>query len=251
MIVAKRSADIKSWRQSLGATNVGFVPTMGALHEGHASLVDKSKAECGKTCVSIFINPTQFNDPNDYANYPTDVETDLDLLESKGVDLVFLPEREEIYQDQYRFKVSESELTKKLCGRFRPGHFDGVLTVVMKLLNIVTPDKCFMGEKDFQQLLLVQEMAKTFFINTEIVACPTLREADGLAMSSRNRRLSPDHRELAPLLFAKLKTAQSLQQAQEELTIAGFEVEYLEEHFNRRFVAAKLGHVRLIDNVSL
>jgi pantoate--beta-alanine ligase len=249
MKLLKRVSEVKAWRQL--SNSLGFVPTMGALHDGHLSLVEKSKSQNEQTLASIFVNPTQFNDPKDLQNYPRDIEADCALLNKAGVDAVFLPEADEIYQDKYRYRISESEFSKILCGAFRPGHFDGVLTVVMKLLNIVQPHRCYMGEKDYQQLQLVKDMAATFFMSTDIVPCPTLREPDGLAMSSRNRLLSADQRERAPRLYQALRRSDPIPTVVQDLETFGFKVEYLEEHFGRRFVAAKLGHVRLIDNVEI
>jgi pantoate--beta-alanine ligase len=236
---------VRAWRRQQKGT-VGFVPTMGALHAGHLALVERSKRECESTVVSIFVNPTQFNDPKDLDKYPRTLEADLELLEGHA-DVVFLPQAEEIYADQYRFQLRESTSSQILCGATRPGHFDGVLTVVMKLFQIVQPNKAYFGEKDFQQLRLIQDMARAYFLEMDVVACPTVREADGLAMSSRNRLLSPAEREKAPLLYRALQSPQAWQ----ILTDAGFRVDYVEEHWGRRFGAAFLGNVRLIDNVEL
>src|ERR1700677_3344315 len=164
---------IRDWQKLRGSSNfgfrtLGFVPTMGALHEGHLSLVRRSKAENDRTLVSIFINPTQFDDANDFKNYPKTLPEDLKILEEAGVDYVLLPNEKEIYQDKYRFQVSESEVSQTLCGRFRPGHFQGVLTVVLKLLNIADSHRAYFGEKDFQQYLLIKEMADAFFLKPQI-----------------------------------------------------------------------------------
>lgn len=244
---------LSEWRAFRKAITepLGFVPTMGALHAGHASLVKRSAAENGKTLVSIFVNPTQFNDPKDLEKYPRTFEQDLKLLEEAGADYLIYPNPEEIYPDQYRYQVQEKEFSKILCGAHRAGHFDGVLSVVLKLLNLAAPRKAYFGEKDFQQLSLIQGMAESFFLPVEIVACPTLREIDGLAMSSRNLNLTPQERERAPLLYKTLCSAKNLEQAKEDLNREGFKVDYLEEHHGRRFIAAHLGAVRLIDNVEL
>lgn len=250
MKIIKTAADWKFFRASAN-TPVGFVPTMGALHSGHASLIRRSTSENKTTIASIFINPTQFNNKEDFEKYPTSLDADLDLLEKLNCDYLFLPNYNEIYSDNYRFKLSENSKSKLLCGAHRPGHFDGVLTVVMKLLNIIEPDTCYMGEKDYQQFLLIEEMSKAFFLKSRIVPCETVREADGLAMSSRNLRLTPTGREKAGVINKLLKSDKTLEQIKLELVHLGFYVDYVEEHWGRRFVAATIDNVRLIDNVKI
>lgn len=239
----------QSWRQA--GESIGFVPTMGALHKGHLALVEFSKRNCNRTLVSIFVNPTQFNDPKDFSAYPITLEKDLQLLSGAGVDGVWLPQKQEMYSDDYRFRLQETQESKELCGAFRPGHFDGVLTVVMKLLMVTMPTKAFFGEKDFQQLKLISDMAQTFLMPIEIQSFPTVREDDGLAMSSRNVRLSTSARKLAPLFYKTLKSAASTKEAAEELTQNGFRVEYIDEKWGRRLAAVWLENVRLIDNVTI
>ena len=200
-----------AWRderadQVRAGLTLGLVPTMGALHEGHLSLVRRCRAENARTVVTIFVNPTQFNDPADLENYPRDLETDMAALRREGVDFVFQPRETELYRDKYRYRVSETESSSELEGAHRPGHFEGVLTVVLKLLNIVGADRAYFGEKDWQQLTIVQGMVDAFFLPTTIVPCPTVREADGLAISSRNRLLAPDDRVRAPRFFRALST---------------------------------------------
>lgn len=228
---------------------IGFVPTLGALHEGHASLLKKSVSENDLTFLSIFINPTQFNDKNDFKNYPKTWDQDLILAADCGIDAILIPTYEQLYLDNYRFKISENEFSKILCGQSRPGHFDGVLTIVMKLLQIVNPQKAYFGEKDFQQLQLIKEMAASFFLHAEIVSCPTLRESSGLAMSSRNARLSNEGREKAANIYKFATQLESPIAVKNKLTESGFIVDYVEDHFHRRFIAATLEGVRLIDNV--
>lgn len=242
---------IRFRNENLKFKKVGFVPTMGALHAGHASLLKESAADCEVTVLSIYVNPTQFNNPDDLKKYPRTWEADLQLAQQNGAQIVISPQYEEMYSDNYRYKVTENEFSKILCGVHRPGHFDGVLTVVMKLLNIVDADRAYFGEKDFQQLQLIKDMTKNFFMKTEIVACPTLREKDGLAMSSRNVRLTETGRLKAPAIFAALKNSKSAAEAREQLQKQNIEVEYLEEHFGRRFIAAFIDQVRLIDNVQI
>lgn len=227
---------------------IGFVPTMGALHAGHLSLIRRSVADNDITIVSIYVNPTQFNDQNDLNNYPIDLEQDIKLLQNLGVDYVLCPKYEEIYHDNYRFQIREDSFSKLFCGKDRPGHFDGVLTVVMKLFNLVRADKAYFGEKDYQQLTLIKDMVSAFFMGVEIIACPTMREEDGLAMSSRNRLLNPRERKLAPKFNQILKMQIPKESVTEKLEVAGFKVDYVEDYKNRRWAAVRLGNVRLIDN---
>ncbi len=241
-----------AWRGfRAGLEAPGFVPTMGALHEGHLSLVRRSQDENPWTVVSVFVNPTQFDEAADLAAYPRQVEDDLDRLREAGVDAVFLPSAEDLYPDDYRYRVSENQLSHRLCGAHRPGHFDGVLTVVLKLLNLVRPARAYFGEKDYQQLQLIRGMAEALFLDVDIVGCPIVREADGLARSSRNRRLAERDRRLAPELYRVIRNSGSAEDAGAELAGLGFEVDYVEDIDARRFAAVRLGEVRLIDNVPL
>ena len=251
MNIVRSVRELQIWRESVTKQSIGFVPTMGALHAGHISLVEKAKSLALLTAVSVFVNPTQFNDASDLLNYPRTEELDVEKLARAGVDLIFLPDSDEIYSDAYNYSVIEKRLSAKLCGAARLGHFTGVLTVVLKLLNLLRANYAFFGEKDFQQLTLVKSMVKAFFIPTEIIACPTVREADGLAMSSRNQRLTPEERELAPLIYQFLRRGLPAVELRNELTRNGFRVDYVEEFEGRRFVAAFLGKVRLIDNVQI
>lgn len=236
---------------SKAGDSVGFVPTMGALHEGHLSLVRRSVSENDRTVVSILVNPTQFDDSSDLEAYPRDLARDTALLQSAGVDAVLAPMPEAIYPDGYRFRVTEREQSEEREGAHRPGHFDGVLTVVLKLLLLTDPDRAYMGEKDWQQLQLVTDMAAALFLRTEIVGCPTVREADGLAMSSRNVRLDPDARSLAARFAATLRTGGSAAEVRSRLEEAGIEVDYVEAADGRLLAAVRIGGVRLIDNVPL
>jgi pantoate--beta-alanine ligase len=241
----------QSCRDTLDGRQLGFVPTMGALHEGHLSLVRASREQNAKTIVSVFINPTQFDDKNDFEKYPNDPSSDMQRLKNAGVDFVLLPDAEQIYTDEYRFKVTESEFSRRLCGAHRPGHFDGVLTVVMRLLNLVRPEHAYFGEKDYQQLQLIRDMVSAFFMPVKIVSCATVREADGLAMSSRNRQMDAGNRERAAKLYAALKQSSTAAEARKALAGQGFEVDYVEDIANRRLAAARLGSTRLIDNVEI
>ena len=252
MKVVHSVAELTAARLARGAGDTGFVPTMGALHAGHLSLVARARAENTHTWISIFVNPAQFDDPADLRSYPGSLETDLDMLRAAGADLVFLPHESDIYPDGYRYRVTENELSHRFCGAGRPGHFDGVLTVVLKLLLLARPERAYFGEKDFQQLRLVQGMARAFFLDTEIVPCALLREPDGLAISSRNRLLQTEERERAPifhrLLARSVAERQSTDEAAAGLRREGFTVEYVEDYGERRLAAVRLGNVRLIDN---
>jgi len=243
--------EFRAIRKSLGNKSVGFVPTMGALHQGHLSLLERSVSECEVTVLSIFLNPTQFNNPDDLKIYPVTLEQDLALAEQAGVDLVLLPDYNEIYADNFRFQLSENEFSKQLCGAHREGHFTGVLTVVMKLLNIVKADKAYFGKKDYQQFQLVKDMAQAFFLDVEIIGCETIREADGLAMSSRNTNLQAEARKLAPRLHQLISEKSADDEVARRLQAQGFEVDYIETIEGRRYAAANLGPVRLIDNIQL
>jgi pantoate--beta-alanine ligase len=246
---------LDDWRAARRALSgrIGFVPTMGALHRGHASLIERSVAECDVTVLSIYLNPTQFNNPDDLAHYPRTLEADLDMARELGVDVVVTPTYDALYPDGYRYRVEEGEFSGELCGAHRPGHFTGVLTVVMKLLNLVRPDRAYFGEKDYQQFELIRGMADAFFLDAEIVPCRTVREADGLALSSRNALLDTEGRRLAPRFHCLLRSPESDAAVRERLARAGFEVDYVETRHGRRFgavtVHGRTRDVRLIDNV--
>jgi len=186
--------------------SIGFVPTMGAFHEGHLSLMRRSKADNDVTIVSIFVNPTQFGPQEDFASYPRDLARDALQAQQIGVDLIFAPAVEEMYPEGYNTWITvEGGLTSGLCGRYRPGHFRGVTTIVGKLFNIVQPDRAYFGEKDYQQLQVIRRMTRDLNMPITIIAVPTVREADGLAMSSRNAYLSPPERAVAPRLYEALQ----------------------------------------------
>lgn len=229
-------------------TALGFVPTMGNLHAGHASLVKKSQQENAKTVVSIFVNPTQFNNTEDFKQYPRTNEADSQLLSNLQVDYCILPSEHAIYPDGYTFQVQENSLCQLMEGRYRPGHFNGVLTVVMKLLHIVQPTRAYFGEKDYQQYLLIKEMVRAFFLNIEIVACPTIREPSGLAFSSRNNRLTQEQRIIANTFARIFHQPKSCEQIAFELKQNGISVEYVQAHEGRKFAAVRIGAIRLIDN---
>lgn len=256
---------------------IGLVPTMGYLHDGHLSLVRRSVAECDVTVVSIFVNPTQFGPNEDFDRYPRDLDRDLSLCESAGADFVFAPEVSEMYYPDATTKVTVAKLTEGLCGRSRPGHFDGVTTVVCKLFNIVGPDKAYFGQKDAQQAVVVKRMVRDLNIPVEIVEVPTVREPDGLAMSSRNVYLTPQQRQSALSLYKSLVAAKEMidqgersaakirEHMREVLESAdGVVIDYVEivdanslESLETLVgtvliaVAAKVGDTRLIDNIKV
>ena len=206
---------VAAWKRE-GLT-VGLVPTMGALHEGHASLVDAAKDQCDRVVTSVFVNPTQFAAGEDLDAYPRDFDRDCEILEAHGCDLVFHPGVEEMYPEgAATFEELRSDMTNQLCGKSRPEHFCGVCTVVSKLFHIATPDKAFFGEKDAQQLAVIRQMTRDLLFGIEIVGCPTKREEDGLAKSSRNVYLNPEERKAAGILYQSICKAQ----------------EYLKEHLD-------------------
>ena len=241
------------WRDGLGKPSLGFVPTMGALHDGHKSLLQRSVAENQTTALSIYLNATQFNDPQDLDAYPETLDADLQMAQDAGVDAVLLPTYAHMYPDDYRYQINETQFSSGLCGADRPGHFTGVLTVVMKLLNLVAPDKAYFGLKDYQQYQLIKDMSAAFFLSVDIVGCETVRESDGLAMSSRNQLLDRSARVKAGEFNKILRAAHSDGEAEQQLSALGAVVDYVETRDQRRFGAIVMrsgeGEVRLIDNV--
>lgn len=239
-------------REALNASSAslttGFVPTMGNLHAGHLSLLERSVGENTHTIASIFVNPTQFNAEADFRLYPRTLDDDLKLLEKAGVAYCFHPEPSEMYPDDFSFQVQENCLALPMEGKSRPGHFTGMLTVVLKLLNLTRPTRAYFGEKDYQQATLVRAMARAFFLVTDIIVCPTIREASGLPFSSRNRRLNEEQRHTADTFARIFHAGRPLEETRDALEAAGIAVDYLEEQAGRRFVAVKIGDIRLIDN---
>ncbi len=270
---------VMAWRRA-GET-VGLVATMGAVHAGHLALVARARAECDRVVATLFVNPKQFNDQADLDSYPVDEADDAARFAEAGVDLLFAPAVSEMYPDGFATAVSVAGLTDCLCGAARPDHFDGVATVVAKLFNQAPADRAYFGEKDYQQLLVVRRMARDLDLPIRIVAVPTVREADGVALSSRNRGLTPDQRRVAPRLYETLTAlaarlaggavaAPVLARGRDDLLRAGFErVDYLDLRDGetlaalegapldrtgpgaRLFAAAWLGDIRLIDNISV
>jgi len=200
--------DLRKIRASLPGT-FGLVPTMGALHAGHGSLIERARTECDCVGVSIFVNPSQFGPGEDFRKYPRTLETDLDLLESLGVDLVWTPKAETVYAPGFQTWITVEEIAAPLEGRCRPGHFRGVATVVAKLLNCFQPDKAYFGQKDAQQAAVIRRLVLDLNFPVEVVVCPTVREQDGLAMSSRNAYLSPEERKAAGILYRALSAAKA------------------------------------------
>lgn len=241
----------QDFRKTLQGEAPGFVPTMGNLHQGHLSLIQKSQTENATTVVSLFVNPKQFNNPEDYIQYPVTLEEDFAKLREARVDYCLLPAVADVYADGYRYQISENSAALTLEGKQRPGHFTGVLTVVMKLLNLVSPKSVYLGEKDYQQYVLLRDMVKAFFMPVQVILCPTVREQSGLACSSRNNRLNSSQKEVAARfarIFLQKKPEAALVAA---LEAEGIEVEYLAQREGRRFIAIRLGDIRLIDNYSL
>jgi pantoate--beta-alanine ligase len=209
MKIVKTIAELRNLRPKL-AEPLGFVPTMGYLHEGHLALVQRAKKENQAVAVSIFVNPTQFGPHEDFKQYPRDPERDLALLKKEGADVIFMPSAEEMYPPNFDSWVEVGSITEKLEGAARPDHFRGVATVVAKLFNVVRPNKAYFGQKDAQQLLVIKKMVSDLDMGIEVMAVPTVREPDGLAMSSRNTYLSAEERKQAKVLYQSLKLAQKL-----------------------------------------
>lgn len=250
MKIFSSMTDWQSARKQLAADlTLGFVPTMGNLHPGHVSLFERCRRENACVVGSIFINPTQFNQREDYLHYPKTMDEDLALLEKSGVDFCLVPNEEMIYADQYRYQVACAE--QPLEGQFRPGHFNGMLTVVLKWLNLVKPQRVYLGEKDYQQYQLINDMVQAFFLDIDVQLCPTIREASGLAYSSRNNRLNPEERKLAEKFATVFHQAKSCKEIQTELAALGIKIDYIEDFENRRFGAVYIGSQRLIDNYAL
>ena len=209
MKVIKTIGDMKRLRHEL-AVPVGFVPTMGYLHEGHLALVRQARAENPSVVVSIFVNPAQFGPQEDFSKYPRDSQRDLALLEGEKTDIVFMPSAAEMYPPRFNSWVEVEKVTERLEGASRPGHFRGVTTVVAKLFNIIQPTRAYFGQKDAQQLVVIRKMAADLNMNLDVIAVPTVREPDGLAMSSRNTYLNPEQRQAAAVLYQALGLAQKL-----------------------------------------
>lgn len=275
MIVVQTIEDLRKFRREAAGKSLGLVPTMGFLHDGHISLVKRARAENEKVGVSIFVNPAQFNDPTDLAAYPKDIEKDLAMLRAEGVDLVWTPAPETVYPAGFQTHVAVGEITRQLEGAARPGHFQGVTTVVAKLFNLFQPQRAYFGQKDAQQLAVIRQMVLDLNIDTEVIGCPIVREGDGLAMSSRNALLSAEARGQATCLYQALcaartavddgeRNAEVLKQMMRQIIdrAALAKVDYISIADRRSLIelqqidagalislAVFLGEVRLIDNL--
>jgi len=275
MKIARTAAELQEFLAGRKGIS-GFVPTMGALHSGHISLAEKAREENDTVVVSIFVNPTQFNDPADLERYPRTEQADLELLEAAGTDIVFAPSVKEVYPEPDTRQFDFGELEKVMEGAHRPGHFNGVAQVVSRLFDTVKPTKAYFGEKDFQQIAVIHKMVEQTNPEVEIISCPIIRDMDGLALSSRNALLTPDQRKAAPCIYKVLKEAATRIAAGgdiKEITIWAaeqidrnpfLETEYIEvaephalrsvdklTEQNRIFAAVRCGKVRLIDNLPI
>lgn len=279
MIVLNALKETEEWVAKVKSKGkiIGFVPTMGALHDGHMSLVERAEKENDMTIVSIFVNPTQFNNPDDLKKYPRTEEADIELLKKAAVDAVFIPDEKSLYPNgQQSEHFDFNGIENQMEGKFRPGHFDGVGTIVKKLFEIIQPDRVYFGEKDFQQLRIIQQMVASLKLPIQIVPVPIKRESDGLAMSSRNARLTKEMRKEAPIIYKILKEARKYYQnhsvsetkkwVQHRIEQTGLKLEYFEiadentllpvvrktpSRAVRGFLAVFAGEIRLIDNIRL
>ena len=276
----KSFSTVSSLREALEphrSQTIGFVPTMGALHEGHISLVERARKECDTVVVSVFVNPTQFNDKNDLKNYPRTPEADAAMLEAAGVDYVLFPSVEEIYPEPDTRIFDFGQVDKVMEGATRPGHFNGVAQVVSRLFAIVEPDKAYFGEKDFQQIAVIRAMMAQLGLTLEVVDCPIIRDTDGLALSSRNTLLTPEHRAAAPHIYEVLSaaTAKLDQMTPQQLTewvvsevesnpllkviyfqaVDALSLQQVENWTDSQriqgCIAVQAGQIRLIDNIKL
>ncbi len=248
MNIVTKLVEWQAIRNQYTDQRIGFVHTMGHLHAGHLSLCAHAQQENEVTVAAIFVNATQFNQTEDFIHYPRSLKEDKRLLEKQKIDYLLLLDAETIYHDNYQIRIHEtSKLGKELEARFRPGHFIGMLTVVLKYLHIVRPTHSYYGEKDYQQLLLIKKMVQALFLQVEIIACPTVRASDGLALSSRNTRLTAQQREKAAYFPAILKQAATSEVAVQQLENLGFKVDYVADQWERRLAAIYVGEVRLID----
>lgn len=235
--------------QILAHKAVGFIPTMGALHAGHTALVSRARDECDIVIVSIFVNPTQFDEQKDFDTYPDTLISDKKILIDCGADYLLLPTKESMYPSGNDFSmVSHAQIAQLFEGEARPGHFTGMLTIVLKLLILVRPDKAYFGEKDYQQIELVKQLVQSFFLNVEVVVCPTIRDENGKPLSSRNSKLSSAEKVLAAEVYHLVTTIDDLAELKTAIEEKGVLVEYLASVEERIFLAIKIRDVRLIDN---
>jgi pantoate--beta-alanine ligase len=271
MFIAKTILELQGFLERVANKKTALIPTMGSLHQGHVSLFKKAEDFAEIKIVTIFVNKTQFNNPEDFAKYPRQIEADLEILKAAEVDCVFIPDQAEIFPSEPSFKITPTALNNCLCGSTRPGHFEGVTLIITKFFNLIKPDFAIFGEKDFQQLALIKKLSSDLNFNVKIIGCETFREENGLAMSSRNQNLSEVGKLKAAEIFKVLNEIKSnpnlLQKKGGELLKNGFEeIDYLEirdeENLNlvtnfdqkissRIFIAVYLEKIRLIDNVAL
>lgn len=233
----------------LKGKTIGFVPTMGALHEGHLSLVRRAREDNNITVVSIFVNPIQFGPSEDYAKYPRDIEEDTKKLQKENIDILFLPDVSEMYPEDFLSYIDVEKISTKLCGAFRPGHFRGVATVVMKLFNIVKPTSAYFGQKDFQQTVVIKQMVKDLDLDIDIIICPTVREPDGLAMSSRNVYLDAEQRKAATIIYKTLLEASNLIKSG---IIDGKQIQkIMQERILKEPLVTKIDYIGVYDPITL
>jgi pantoate--beta-alanine ligase len=242
MIVIRKAGVMASLAEKSPEKSIGFVPTMGALHKGHLSLVEKSSSENDITVVSIFVNPTQFNDHKDFDRYPREVQEDLELLESVKVDYLFLPSNTEIYPEKDEHHYELGEISCVIEGAFRPGHFNGVASVVKRLFEIVKPHRAYFGLKDFQQYRIIKELNKNYNLGVEVIGCDTVRDEDGLALSSRNKLLSKDEKSLALHLSKTLKLL-----SENSASLGHLELENLGKNYLTKYPELDLEYLRVVD----
>jgi pantoate--beta-alanine ligase len=247
--------NLDTWQRMRAAQSqdmrLGFVPTMGNLHTGHLSLIQRAQAENTHTLVSLFVNPTQFNNAEDFVHYPRTLAEDIAYLTENGVDYCLIPNPDEIYADEFNYQVQETQLSQYYEGAHRPGHFTGVLTVVMKLLQLARPTRAYFGEKDYQQLQLIRGMVAAYFIPVDIIGCPIIREENGLAFSSRNQRLSPAAKQKAIQFAQQFRQAPSIEAAQAAIEALDIAIDYVSEWQGRRLAAVTINCIRLIDNYAI
>ena len=245
---------IKALRETLNGLSgtIGFVPTMGNLHQGHTSLIQRAANENDTVIISIFVNPTQFNNSTDYQKYPRTLEQDIVIAKQAGSNIIFAPDEQEMYPDHYQMRINcLDDMMTIMEGKFRPGHFEGMLTIVLKLLSLMQADRAYFSEKDFQQLYLVKKIATAFLSKTEIIACPIIRLSSGLPLSSRNNNLSEQGLAKAEKMAKIVRSNLDTQTVLKAINNEKLKVDYIEDHQKRRFIAIFVENIRLIDNFSL
>jgi len=251
MKILKTVKELNDYKKNISGDSLGFVPTMGALHKGHAELFKASVEQNKKTLVSIFVNPKQFNDEKDFLTYPKTIDEDLAFCDEYGVDSVFLPEKEELFLEEESITLADTSISSVFEGKMRPGHFEGVLLILLKLLNLVRADAIYMGEKDYQQSLLTQKLCKTFFIPTHVKAVKTYRDSTGLPFSSRNTKLTPKGLEQAQIvakMFHKSKSKAEFLKALKSSLQTEIDLDYYGELGEKVLMAHRIEDVRILDN---